>query len=403
MMIQTNNYYYEKIRIVLSSFSSSFFYFTSALTRIISKITTFNTSIFLLFLSSFLLLIFTQTLHSGHYANAIETGLGTTIPSSDNNNPSPLGQSIQENQQNLQNSIQNQVQNTFSNTIKNINKDNNNIISNNNNISIIKNTIFSQNIQNNILITNILATNLENHFKNAGAVINIISELPQMRNLPSAFLLNQTLNKLHGILQNEDIEKRQVAKDILSNYKDFQIIIFMMPNGDIYFEEPYSRQQNSTTSNLAFRDYFKGVINSNEMFIGDPSISISSNKIQSVIATPVFSLKNKSTIIGLLAGGMDFNVLNKELQSIKFSSVDYKRVVYVGHNGQKIADSDTIKSNISESFANLKSFKNAINGQSGWTIDTINNSKMVVTYHPVKLLQNTFVVLLMQEDNSNTR
>lgn len=403
MMIQTNNYYYEKIRIVLSSFSSSFFYFTSALTRIISKITTFNTSIFLLFLSSFLLLIFTQTLHSGHYANAIETGLGTTIPSSDNNNPSPLGQSIQENQQNLQNSIQNQVQNTFSNTIKNINKDNNNIISNNNNISIIKNTIFSQNIQNNILITNILATNLENHFKNAGAVINIISELPQMRNLPSAFLLNQTLNKLHGILQNEDIEKRQVAKDILSNYKDFQIIIFMMPNGDIYFEEPYSRQQNSTTSNLAFRDYFKGVINSNEMFIGDPSISISSNKIQSVIATPVFSLKNKSTIIGLLAGGMDFNVLNKELQSIKFSSVDYKRVVYVGHNGQKIADSDTIKSNISESFANLKSFKNAINGQSGWTIDTINNSKMVVTYHPVKVLQNTFVVLLMQEDNSNTR
>lgn len=57
------------------------------------------------------------------------------------------------------------------------------------------------------------------------------------------------------------------------------------------------------------------------------------------------------------------------------------RVVYVGHNGQKIADSDINKSKTPGSFATLNSFKNAINGQSGSIIDTVdNNTKILVTY-----------------------
>jgi len=64
-----------------------------------------------------------------------------------------------------------------------------------------------------------------------------------------------------------DIQKRQVAQNILSNYKDLQIIIFIMPNGNIYFDEPYSRQQISNTTNLAFRDYFQGAVRTNVIFI----------------------------------------------------------------------------------------------------------------------------------------
>ena len=53
------------------------------------------------------------------------------------------------------------------------------------------------------------------------------------------------------------------------------------------------------------------------------------------------------------------------------------------------------KSTIHESFANLTSFKKAIKGQSGLTFDMIDNEKMLVTYEPVNVFQNTFVVLLM--------
>ena len=253
----------------------------------------------------------------------------------------------------------------------------------------------SKNIQkNNILVTKILAKNLENRLQKAGAILEITSKLPQVRNVSYAHLLNQTLNTLHGIPQQADIEKRQVAKNMLSSNSDFQIVIFIMPNGDIYFDEPYLRQQLSKTTNLAFRDYFKEVIRTNDIYLGDPVISVSSGQMQSVIAIPVYSLKDNSTIVGVWAGGIDFAILNKELQSL--DGGNNTRVVYVGHNGQKIADSNINKSNTPESFASLNSFKSAVNGQSGSIIDRVNNTNMLVTYEPVKVFHNTWIVLLMQ-------
>ena len=64
--------------------------------------------------------------------------------------------------------------------------------------------------KNNILLTNILAKNLENHIQKAGAILEVTSKLPQVRNMSYAHLLNQTLRTLHGIPQYADKEKRQV-------------------------------------------------------------------------------------------------------------------------------------------------------------------------------------------------
>ena len=118
----------------------------------------------------------------------------------------------------------------------------------------------------------------------------------------------------------------------------------------------------------------------------------------------VYSLRDNSTIAGVWAGSIDFNVLNKELQSlnITFSSDggNNTHVVYVDNNGQKIADSDINKSKTPESFANLNSFKNAINGQSGSIIDTVDNTQMLVTYQPVKAFHNTWIVLLINQYNN---
>jgi Cache domain len=249
--------------------------------------------------------------------------------------------------------------------------------------------------QSTITIANLLASNLQNHLQKAGAILNITSKLPQVRNVPYAHLLNQTLKTLHGIPQHVDIQKRQVAKNIISDYKDLQIIISIMPNGDIYFTEPYSRQQISTTTNLAFRDYFQGVVRTHDIYLGDPSTSASSGQLQSVIAVPVYSVKDNSTLTGIWSGGIDFGVLSKELQSLNLTA-DGKRVVYVGHNGLKIVDSDINKSKIPESFGTLRSFKSAINGQSGSAIDIVNKTKMLVTYRPVNAFHNTWAVLLMQ-------
>jgi hypothetical protein len=44
-----------------------------------------------------------------------------------------------------------------------------------------------------------MANNRENHIQKAGAILGITSKLLQVRDIPFAHLLNQTLNALHGI------------------------------------------------------------------------------------------------------------------------------------------------------------------------------------------------------------
>ena len=256
--------------------------------------------------------------------------------------------------------------------------------------------------QSNILITKLLAKNLENHIQKAGAILEITSKLPQVTQIPFADMLYQTLKTLHGIPQNADIEKRQVANNIISSYDDLFEVFFIMPNGDIYLVEPYSIQKILTANNFAFRDYFQGAIKTNDVYIGNviSSKATASNRT-AVIAIPVYTLKDNSTIVGVWAGALDFGKLNKEIQSFNITTSDENnnnnmRAVYVGHLGQKVADSDVNKSNTPESFATLQSFKNAINGQSGSIVDTVNNTKMLVTYQPVKVFNNTWAVLLMQ-------
>jgi hypothetical protein len=249
------------------------------------------------------------------------------------------------------------------------------------------------------LIVKLLSNNLEDRLQNIGSILNITSKLPQVRNTSFAHLLNQTLTTLHGIPQDADIEKRQIAQDILSSHKDLFEIVFVMPNGDVYFVQPYTIQQALTTTNLAFRDYFQGATKTNAVYLGNVITSAAAGVRESLIAVPVYSLEDNSTLVGVWAGGLDFDVLNEELQSLNLTSLEGNaRVVYVDSNGSKIADSDPNNTNPQESFANLTSFKNAImNGQSGSTVDIVNNREMLVTYQPVNVFNNTCAVLLMQE------
>ena len=171
-----------------------------------------------------------------------------------------------------------------------------------------------------------------------------------------------------------------------------------MPNGNMYFLEPYSIQKTLSLNNYAFRDYFQGAIKANDTYLGNVHNTAAASGVRTAkIAIPVHSLKDNSTIVGVWAGSLDFNVLNKELQSLNLTSLgDGMRAIYVDSKGQKIADSDIKKSTIPESFSNLKGFKAAIGGQTGSTIDKVDNQNMLVAYQPVNAFHNTWVVLSMQ-------
>jgi hypothetical protein len=202
---------------------------------------------------------------------------------------------------------------------------------------------------------------------------------------------------LHGIPEDADMPKKKVAQDILDTDKDFQVISFLMPNGDMYLVEPYSRQENLTANNFAFRDYYRGVVDTHNTYLGNVIISASSGRPQTNIAVPIFS-ENNGTLIGVWAGGLNLTNFSKSLQSLNLTNNE--RVVYVDQQGQKIADSNNQSllrpNSLNESFADLESFKNAVNGESGTLIESINGTKMLVSYHPVKVFSTVWAVLAIE-------
>ena len=121
-----------------------------------------------------------------------------------------------------------------------------------------------------ILNTKLLANNLENRLNKSAAILEITSKLPEVGKVSFASSINNTL---HGIPKDTDLAKRKVAQGILSKYNDFRVIAFLMPNGDMYMEEPYSRQLNLTKTNFAFRDYYKGAVSTHNTYLGNVIIA----------------------------------------------------------------------------------------------------------------------------------
>jgi hypothetical protein len=120
---------------------------------------------------------------------------------------------------------------------------------------------------------------------------------------------------------------------------------------------------------------------------------------QTNIAVSIYS-ENNGALVGVWAGGLNVTILSKSLQSLNLTNNE--RVVYVNQHVQKIADSNnnqalsSTPNSLNESFADLQSFRNAIDGKSGTMIETINDTKMVVSYYLVKAFSTVRVVLSMQ-------
>ena len=194
---------------------------------------------------------------------------------------------------------------------------------------------------NNLLILNILTNSLESRLYGAASILEFASNLSGLKSIPNMTLLNATLEPLHGIPSGSDLQKRNIAQEILFHHHDIAGISFILPNGDTYFMEPYSLQSNQTKNNLAYRDYYKGATASNDTYLGDIITSTSSGLKRAIIAVPVFSDNGNGVFLtGVLVGSVDLGLFNKELQSFNLSQG--QRIVYVDANDTKIADSDEI-------------------------------------------------------------
>jgi hypothetical protein len=263
----------------------------------------------------------------------------------------------------------------------------------NNNITENNNSSLLNELEN---IKNIL----ESKVTKLATALQIASSLPQILQPPDVNLIDP---KVNGIPEDADIEKRKIAKILLDQFNEFSSVVFLLNNGDVYFDEPFERQLNLTATNFLFRDYYQVVEETKKTYLSDAIISKSSGRSLAVIATPVINKEND--MIGILHGTINFNNYDKFLQSLNLQN--NSRLVLIDKTGVKIGDSTENQTSASKEsfekkqFSNLTSFKLALEGKSGSIVEKFEGKESQITFLPYDLFQNKRILLLIQSCNSD--
>src|SRR5829696_7488156 len=246
---------------------------------------------------------------------------------------------------------------------------------------------------------------LESKVTKLATALQIASSLPQILQPPDVNLIDP---KVNGIPEDADIEKRKIGKILLDQFNEFLSFVFVLHNGDVYFDEPFERQLNRTVTNLSFRDYYQAVEQTKKTYLSDAIISITTGRNLAVIATPVINNENEMT--GILLGAINFNNYDQFLQSLNLQN--NSRLVLIDKTGVKIGDSNENETSASKEsfekkqFSNLTSFKLALEGKSGSIVEKFNEKENQITFLPYDLYQNKRILLLIQDcdrdvNNSN--
>ncbi len=239
-----------------------------------------------------------------------------------------------------------------------------------------------------LIVENQIANRLELRFSDAIKILQLTSKNDHITNPPLASAID---NKLHGIPENVDTDRRKVMHDVYETYGGFQNLLFLLPNGDVYINEPFFFQNNMTTSNFAFRDWYKDVISSNSVIVSPVIISKSSIKPNVVIAVPVFS--QSGSLEGILTGSLNLDATQEYLKSLQ--SYTNERILILDSAQTIAADSGEILKG--QKFPAITTVtQNALVGENGTDTDTVNGTNMFVVYSPVKIGQTTWAVISMQ-------
>ena len=175
--------------------------------------------------------------------------------------------------------------------------------------------------------------------------LEISSRDETVMNVP--FLMNVS-HDINGIPSNLDLDKRNLAKDILQRNTDIASIFFVLPNGDIYLGEPYMDQEQLPRINFADREWYKGVVKNNQTYISSIFMSASINAPAIAIAVPVYSptgdLESQvgsSSLSGYWVGIINLKSLEDLFQSL--SLINQDQFILIDHNGTEFLDNKKLK------------------------------------------------------------
>ncbi|HEY8110127.1 MAG TPA: cache domain-containing protein, partial [Candidatus Nitrosotenuis sp.] len=155
-----------------------------------------------------------------------------------------------------------------------------------------------------------------------------ISKPPTYSNLIS--------DHLKGIPDDADFEKREMVRKMVDQKFDFDYVFYAMPNGDIYFLEPFSSQLKLAQLNFAFRDWYRGAINTGSTYVSEVYVSANEKHNVIAIAVPLYDDVGQ-TLNGIFVGALNLGALQKSLSTMNLGQNEY--FLIVDHNNNIVVDS----------------------------------------------------------------
>ena len=141
-----------------------------------------------------------------------------------------------------------------------------------------------------------------------------------------------------GVPEHEEREMREVAIDMLNQDLSFQYFFYVIPNGDMYFLEPYKDQLTLTWLNYAFRDWYKGALETETTFLSEVYVSAATGHNVMAISVPMYEpTSNNQKLNGIWVGTIDLFTIEKSLHSKTMDTNQF--FLIIDHNNNLVVDS----------------------------------------------------------------
>jgi hypothetical protein len=224
-----------------------------------------------------------------------------------------------------------------------------------------------------------IAVTFVNQLDDLKAVLLLTSQRPSVYQVNFAESIKE---ELHGIPQSDDPAKRKMAQDILRYDPSLEAVFFTMPDGRMYIDEPYYRQENLKTLDFRFRDWYVGVTTTKSTYVSEVFQSYGANENAIAVTVPVHDESNN--FVGIWGGIIDLDYFNNLFDNLALDKNE--RIYIIDHKGNMVIDSiDFLQQDIILNQNHKESVNLALSGKEGTIIQTNENTKFFSYYAPVNV------------------
>lgn len=231
------------------------------------------------------------------------------------------------------------------------------------------------------------ASSIENRIAEYVAAMETTSELPEVQSTDD---LDSISAMQMGIPEASDMEKRLVARQLLTEHTEFESIFFLTPTGDVYLGEPFEQQKQLPRLNYADRDWYQGANSTKAAYVSSVFMSAAIRAPAIAVAVPVFT---EDEVVGYWVAIVDLGDFTSRLAEFAGES----RILLVDHNATEVADTErTTQLTELRSFASLQSVQKALAGEDGTLVEQVDGITMSTRFAQVDASPNTWAIIFFE-------